>query len=207
VVATAGIVSAVDGQLYLAAIAFNPDGPFPSVTGVSGLGLVWTEVLSQCSGRSQTGVVVFQAQGSPSGFDGVVTATFSGTTDNAVIAVSRYSGASAIGNTQSANTNGVGGAAACGGGADSAAYAFNLTTGVNNAIVYVAAAMRFRSHTPGAGYTERAELIQGTGSSGKKASVAVQDQTVGSPATVLVDGTFSGSGNVDWAVVAVEIRP
>ncbi len=105
------------------------------------------------------------------------------------------------GNVQSANSHGVDGA--CSGGVDNGAYSFNLTTAVDNAVVYGAVGMRNRTHTPGAGYTERVEFSQGTG--GSTASVVVMDQTVTSPSAVTVNGSFSKK--VDWAVVAIELRP
>ncbi|MGH7601395.1 MAG: FlgD immunoglobulin-like domain containing protein, partial [bacterium] len=160
-------------------------------------------VKSQCSGLSNTGVDIWMAQGTPSG-DGAVTATLAITPSNAVIAVSRYSGVAAVnpvGNIVSGNSNGVNGA--CASGVENNLYSFSLTTTVNGAMAYGAAAMRSRSHTPGAGYAERAEFKQGSG--GGIASIAVQDKNVVSAATVTVDGSFSG--NVDWAVVGLEIKP
>jgi methionine-rich copper-binding protein CopC len=116
--------------------------------------------------------------------------------------VSRYSGVDAVnplGNIVSGNTMGVNGA--CSGGVDNNSYSFDLTTiPQDGAVVYGAAAMRNHIHTPGAGYTERAEIMQGG-----KASVAVQDQSVVSASAVIVNGSFDDT--VDWAVVAVEIRP
>ena len=86
---------------------------------------------------------------------------------------------------------------------DNRSYSLDLTTTVDNATVYGAVAMRNKTHTPGAGYTERAKVKQGVG--GAAASIAVVDQTVTSPSAVTVNGSFSGA--VDWAVVAVEVRP
>jgi hypothetical protein len=159
-------------------------------------------VRAQCAGRAQTGVSVWSAQGSPAA-GGAVTATLSATASAAVIEVVRYSGASAsspLGAVVSGNTLGVNGA--CSGGVDSAAYSFPLSTTASNAEVFAAAGMRNRTHTPGAGYNERAEVM--AGSSGSAAAEAVMDQSVPSPASVPVNGTFSGA--IDWAVVAVEIR-
>ena len=87
---------------------------------------------------------------------------------------------------------------------NNASYSFNLTTTINGAMVYGAAAMRHRTHTPGAGYTERAEIKQGS-SGESQASVAVEDQSVASAGTLALNGSFSG--NVDWAVVGGEIKP
>lgn len=166
---------------------------------VSGLGLTWSLVKGQCSGRSNTLVELWQAQGA--GTAGAVTAALAGTPTNAVITVSRYSGSSGIGNSVSANTLGVNGA--CSGGTDTNSYSVNLTTTVNDALAFGGAALRNRAHTPGAGYTERAEVMQGAG--GDIAGEATEDKVVATSGTVAVDGTFAGT--VDWAVVAVEIKP
>jgi hypothetical protein len=199
-VATSASLIAVSGELYLAAISMKPK---VAVTAVTGLGLNWTLVKAQCSGLSMTGVEIWMAQGTPSG-DGTVTATLASAPSNAAIAVSRYSGVAAVnpvGNIVSGNSNGVNGA--CASGVENNLYSFSLTTTINGAVAYGAAAMRTRSHTPGAGYTEQVEFKHGTG--GGIASIAVQDKNVVSAATVNVDGSFSG--NVDWAVVGLEIKP
>jgi uncharacterized repeat protein (TIGR02543 family) len=199
-VTTSASLTGVSGHLYLAAISTKSH---VNVTSVSGLGLTWTLLKAQCAGRNQTGVSVWRAQGTPS-TSGTVTATFSSAPKNAVIAVSRYSGvdgANSVGNVVSGNT--VGTNATCSGGVDNSSYSFNLTTTVNGAVVYGAVAMRNRTHSPGTGYIERVEF--GQGSSGDQASVAVMDKIVASAATVTVNGTFSSS--VDWAVVALEIKP
>jgi hypothetical protein len=200
-VSTSAPLTGATNNLYLAAIATKAG----SVSGksVSGLGLTWTLVKAQCAGRNQTRVEVWKAIGTPTG-SGVVTATLSAAPSNAVIEVSRYSAVNAstpIGNVVSANTKGVNGV--CSGGVDTASYSVNLATAVANSVVYGAVAMRNRAHTPGSGYTERAEVMQG--SSGEAAGEAVMDRTVATPATLAVNGGFSGT--VDWAVVAVELRP
>ena len=197
---TATNLTAASGHLYLAAISTRPR---VSVASLAGLGLSWTRLASQCAGRNQTGVEVWAAQGSPSA-SGAVTASLAGTPTNSVISVSRYSGVAAVnpvGNLLSGNTLGVNGA--CSGGVDSAAFSFNLTTTVPGAVAFGAASMRSRTHTPGAGYTERSEILQGT--AGDVASLALEDRLVASASTVAVNGTFSGV--VDWAVIVFEIRP
>jgi hypothetical protein len=198
-VSTAAGFSGISGDLYLAVISMKPYTP---VSGVSGLGLSWTEVRSQCAGREQTGISVWMAQGNSSG--GTVTASLDGAPRNAVIVVSRYSGAhptDPIGNILSGNTNGVNGT--CSGGIDNASYAFPFNTSTNNALVFGAAAMRNRTHTPGGYFIERQELHQGSG--GDETSMAVMDSTVENLATVSLSGEFGGS--VDWAVVGVELIP
>jgi hypothetical protein len=198
-VSTSSAVSAVAGQLYLAAIATHPH---VEVTNVSGLELEWSPVFSQCSGRNHTGVSVWKAQGTPPA-DGIVSAVLGGAPEGAVLAVSRHSGVigtDPIGNLVAGNTNGVAGA--CTGGIDADRYAFPITTLDTGSTVWAAAAMRSRTHTPGSQYDERAEIA--IGSAGNAASLALQDGRFGFPGTKLVDGRFTSE--VDWAVVALEIR-
>jgi hypothetical protein len=198
-VTTSTSLTGVSGQLYLAAVSAKSN---VAVAGVSGLGLVWTQRATRCAGRNQTGVSVWSAQGVPSG-NSPVTATFASAPSNAAIVVSRYAGvgASPLGAISSANSNGVGGA--CSGGTDTAAYAFDLTTTTPGALVVVAPAIRSASHTPGPSYVEQVEVHAGSGGSG--ASVALADGTAAVAGTQTVSGSFSG--NVDWAVVALEVRP
>ena len=199
-VATSVNVSAAEGDLYLAAISSKSQEP---VLTVSGMGLSWTLKEDQCAGRSNTGVEIWWAQGTPSG-DGIVSATFGSAPTSAVITVSRYTGVhptAPLGASVAGNTLGVNGS--CSGGTDSDNYNFSLSTSVADAYVFSAAAIRNRSHTPGSGYSEIGEYSQGSG--GDMAALALQHKpqpTVGSTA---VDGTLSS--DTDWAVAGVEILP
>jgi len=195
-VSSASLAAGSGGDIYLAAISPRAN---LAVTSVNGLGLTWTLVKAQCAGRAQTRVEVWKAEGA--GTAGAVTGTFASAPVNAVITVSRYSGSSGTGAITSANTLGVNGA--CSGGTDSSSYSVNLTTTVDNALSFGGVALRNRTHTPGAGYTERAERAQGT--SGNVAGAAVEDKAVATSGTVAVNGTLGGT--VDWAVVAVEVQP
>jgi hypothetical protein len=199
-VTTSAPLAGADGHLYLAAIATRWKATVLSITG---LGLNWTLVKAQCSGQNTTGIEVWQAQGIPSG-NGAVTAVMANAPSNAVITVSRYSGAAAtnsVGNLISGNTKGPNGA--CNGGVNTNAYSFHLATSSDGAVIYAAATMRGATHTPGAGYTERAEILHG--GAGATASVAVEDKKIASASTVPANGAFNNS--VDWAVVALEIKP
>ncbi len=197
-VRTSGAVTGVSGQLYLAAISTKP---WVETTRVTGMGLTWVPVGSQCAGRSQTGVSVWAAQGSASG-DGAVTATLASAPVSAVIQVTRYAnvdGTNAIASVSSANTNGIGGA--CSGGTDSDAYNYAPELSSTGSIMYVAAAERNRTHTPGFNYIERAEVSSGNG--GGTAGLAIEDKSINAPASTTVDGSFSAK--TDWAVVSVEL--
>jgi hypothetical protein len=199
-VSTATNVPAGAGQLYVAAVTSKP---YRGTIGVSGLGLVWTELVDQCAGRSQTGMSLWWARGTP-GASGPVTATLSSAPSNAALAVTRYSGtnpSNPVGARLGVNTNGANGA--CSGGTDSEAYSFSLTTLSPNAWVHSAVGIRQRLHTPGPGYTERVEFVQGT--SGNAAGFAAMDRLFPSPGAAPVQGSIDS--DVDWAAAAVEVRP
>lgn len=198
-VVTGGGPSAVTGDLYLAAMSSK--GYFP-VTSVEGMGLVWTPVRSQCAGRQQTGVDLWMGMGTP--IEGPVTATFSGTPSNAVIVVSRYSGADPVeplGTMVGANTNGTDGD--CSGGSDNTVFSLDVATSGEDAVVFAAVALRYRQLSPGAGYVLRGEAYAGLG--GSAAGLAVIDQEFPAGGIVPLNGSFDGS--VDWAVVGIEIHP
>ena len=63
--------------------------------------------------------------------------------------------------------------------------------------------MRNRTHTPGAGYTERAEVHRGAG--GEVTSTAAQDITIDAAGALVLDGEFSR--DVDFAVIGLVIQP
>jgi hypothetical protein len=69
-------------------------------------------------------------------------------------------------------------------------------------VVHAAAALRRSSHTPGAGYTEIAELSEGNGNN--TVGLATLRQTRIIPESVSVAGSLDS--NTDWAIAAVEIR-
>ncbi|MFQ5947901.1 MAG: hypothetical protein ACE5KX_03460 [Acidimicrobiia bacterium] len=201
-VTTSASLTAVADHLYLAAISTKPD---PVVNSVTGLDLTWTLVKAQCGTREQSRTEIWWAQGTPTA--GTVTANFTSYSGSAVIAVHRYSGVDTttpIGNSDSANTLGVGGACP-GAGTDTDNYSFaTLDTSQANSVVFVAAGERVKTHTAGAEYTERADIQSGTG--GGTAGVATEEQLFASATTDLtVSGSFSGT--TDWSVVAVEINP
>lgn len=199
VVATADPLTLVNGDLYLAAISTKAH---VQVSSVNGLGLNWVPVREQCGGRLQTGVSVWMARGNPSG-SGIVTATLAKTPQTAVITVSRYSGAHAtepLGTLISANTNGLNGA--CSDGSDGRNYLLDLATTAPGSVIFGAVAIRNRTHTPGAGYTERSESAVGSG--GSMVGLAIVDQTIPTPGVTPLNGSFSS--DVDWAVIGIEIK-
>ena len=190
----------VSGNLYLASVASKS---FVDVDTINGLGLDWSPVRKQCAARSQTGVEVWMALGAATTSE-PVTAILAGSPGNAVLTVARYSGADTtnpIGNIISGNTLGENGL--CSGGSDNAAYTFNIDASTGGSLIYGATAMRNKSHEPGENYREQIERMQGSG--GGAAGGAVVDSTIATAGTVPFLGSFSSS--VDWAVIALEIKP
>lgn len=194
-----GEILGASNSLYLVSISTKRN---TAVTSVSGLGLNWQLAKSQCGARAQTRTEVWYAVGSPA-TNGAVTANFTTAPEEAVISVSRYSGAdqsNPIGNLLGKNSNGLDGS--CSGGTDASSYSANLTTTTSSSLIYSAVGIRQNSHTSGANYTERSEVKSSNG--GSTAGVATQDRTV-DLTTALVNGTMSA--NVDYSLVALEIKP
>jgi hypothetical protein len=204
-VTTSASLTAVNNHLYVASIVTKPYHSSISVDSVYGLGLTWTQVKSQCAGQSLQYIEVWWALGSPSG-DGTVSADVSNPSSqlkNVALVVARYSGADTldpIGNYISKNTNGVNGS--CSGGTSSDVYTVNLTTTAPLSTAFGAVAIRSVSHTPGTGFTERAEIHEGGGA--HAAGLAVEDSSMTSEGTLTVGGSLGGS--TDWAVIAVELK-
>jgi hypothetical protein len=200
-VTTAASLSGANGRLYLAAITTRP---YAKASAVTGLDLNWTFVKAQCSGRNNIGIELWMAQGIPQmRDDGAVTANLASAPYNAAIVVSRYAGAATkpLGDIVSGNTRGIDGG--CSDGLDNSSYSFNVTAAMNGAVVYSAAGMRNKTHTPGTGYLERVEIKQGSGSSA--AAMTVEDKVFPAAGSATVNGTFNG--NTDWAMIAVVIKP
>ncbi len=194
-VSTAGNLSGADG-FYVASISTKPH---VDVTNLTGLGLNWIPLQTQCAGRSQTGVSVWYADDVPQS-GGSVTALLSGAPQNAVISVSRYTGNVSLGRVLSGNTFGIDGA--CSGGADTAMYHFEMPAAPNaDTLVFSAVATRQAAHAPGAGFVLRDSLIFGSG--GAAAGIATQDEPALLNENIVVEGTFGWE--LDWAVVAFEM--
>ncbi len=199
-VTTSTSITGVTNHLYLASVSVKGNN---DITSVTGLGLTWAQVVEQCSGRAQTRTEIWQAMGTAS--TGTVTATRSSSSSNGmVISVSRLSNvdtADPIGATGSSNT--VGQSGACSGGTDSLSYSTDITTTINDSMVWGAVGIRQRAHTPGTGYAEIDEIK--SGNSGSTAGVATENKIQTIAGATTVTGTIGTS--TDYSSVAVEIKP
>lgn len=197
---TATALTGVSGHLYLAAITSKPN---VTVREVSGLGLTWTQVESQCSGRNRTGVKVWWAAGAEAG-NGSVSAILASSPRNAGMIVARYSGADVtdpVANLMAANSNGQFGS--CRKGVDSDNYSLESTGKSPGSLVFTAVAMRSRSLTPDSADDMRGFFVQKAGLGA--AGLAILDRQAEAGNNIELTGTFNAP--VDWAACAFEIRP
>jgi cytochrome c peroxidase len=197
-VQTLAALAAVEGDFYIATVSTKPHRHTISVTG---LGLSWQEAVVQCAGRSQTGLAVWVAQGTPTGPE-AVSANLASAAASAVISVVRYANVAdtAMGNIVSGNTNGVFGV--CSGGVDQLTWSESLPIDNVGAASFVAVAKRHRQHTP-EGFAVVSEESAGAG--GNTTGLVIGDQVFDASATVVLSGTFPRT--VDWAAVVMEIVP
>lgn len=182
VVSTAENMTAVDGDLYLAAMATKN---VTQVLSVTGLGLTWVRVDSQAGWRSQTYAELWKAHGTTTG-DGHVTATVTDfqAGNNVAMTVSRYSGVDAsdpLGTVISVNAYGIDGDWTGGiYGEDPMEYFVDIEITSSESVVYAAMAHRNRIHIPEETFNVRADVLAST--AGRAASVMVMDN--GTPTSV-----------------------
>jgi prepilin-type N-terminal cleavage/methylation domain-containing protein len=197
-VTTSGSVTASANTLYLAAVSSRGN---INVNSVTGLGLTWTQIVTQCTSAGSGRVSVWRAYGSPAS-SSTVTANLAIATTGFNVAVSRFTNVDSvnpIGNVVAANYLGVSGA--CSGGATANNFAVNLPSGANT-IAYGALMARNSTFTGGGGFTVIANTIAGTSSNASRQGVEIQNIPTAQSTTV--NGTFSVA--VDWAAIAVEIQ-
>jgi hypothetical protein len=205
-VATSSAISGEAGDLYIAVVSVKPSHP---VTGIAGLGSMWTQIREQCGGRDTARLAMFWARAAAATTGTVTAGLNSGTPfmGSAVISVHRYSGAdptAPVGNSSWANTNGHDGSPACAGGADTQTYAWSsLDTSAASSIVFVGTHTANYTHMPGAGFVEREDLKSASNSG--SAGLAIEERFVALPTNdVLVTGSYSNSP--DWSAIAVELH-
>lgn len=188
---TAQVVSTTN-QLYIAAISRRNKPSITSVTGVAGLGLVWTQLTSQLSDDSQRALDIWYAIGTPTG-NSIVTASFDSTPVNSHISVTRYSNV----NTSSPITDFKGAAAN-----DSTPTTAALS-GINKGIAYMAVAGANRTMSAGTDYTLISTEL--TNAAGDSDSLSTEYKALTVTGSETPTGTLSG--NAHWSAISVIINP
>ena len=194
-VSTTALTAATTSSLYLAAISLSTG----TVTSVSGAGLTWSLVKSQCGGLNDQNTAVWKAVGT--GTATVVTANFARA--NAVIHVTRFSGVDTTtptGATASANTKAVGDTT-CTGGTASTGPTVSLTTTNPNSWAFGAVSTGQQIFTVGSGFTL---LLNTNGPTGTTIGLGTEYKAVATPAATTVNATLGGT--VQWSIIAVEIN-
>jgi hypothetical protein len=189
-VSTTGAVTFAVGHLYLAAI--SRENVNAIVTGLSGLGMSWTQVATSVNGANRS-VDVWYAIGVTPVANAVVTASFSNTATNAHIAISRYSNANLSTPIQDFKTS----------IANSASVTTATLAGTNKGMSFLAVAMDNNTFTPGVGYTERSDEVTPAG--GSRDGLATETKPLVSTGSEVPTGTISGA--VQHAAVALTILP
>ena len=184
-------------RLYLATATTRP---FVAVSSIAGLGLDWSALAAQCSGDNDSGVEVYWAYGRAA--IGQVRVTFDGTTLGAMVVVARYAGVNSgtpFGTPAVTNSGGV----ACGAGTGgTTTWMQTVATQGLDARVFGAVATVGSDHTDGAGTTTLIEQVANF-DEGPVGIVLVD--TAGTGGDVVVFGNLEPA--VEWAAVAVELRP
>lgn len=193
VVSTDGKVIASPNQLYLAAVAVNPD---ISVDSVQGMNLTWRKIASECANNTVS-TALFWALGAPQ-VDDFVTAYF----NNGIafkgagaIGVYRYNGVDPyepVGRSLCLNSEHK---------SDSFSVS-NFSLSQENSHLFVAVGHNSQSFTPGDLFTLKNQIKSGNSSG--SAWLAVQNQTLAAPpADLKIDGRFADV--TDWSLVIAEI--
>jgi GH18 family chitinase len=202
-VTTSESLLGVSNNLYLTSISVNPK---MDVQSVSGMGLAWLPLESQCGALGGSQTEVWWAIGDDSTTDGAVTANLSDGAKSMIISTSRISGINSqdpFGSIVSGNNNEVNDS--CSGGTVSDNYNFEVNIGNQNSMLFGAIGASYEQngyqHSPGPGFNEIFHHVTKFSDVGLS-TVQKPDLSI-SPTSL--DGTFSQLR--DWHVIGIEIKP
>lgn len=188
---TSGSISGGSLMTYLVAISREvTSGTNGTVSGVSGLGLTWTQVLSQNSDDNNRRLDVWVAKGTATA--GTVMATFATNPSSSHIAVHRYTG---IDQTTPVQASG-------GTVANSATVTGPALAGTNKGISFLAVAIDNTTSTPGTGYTERSDEKS---ASGTIDGLTTETKALTATATETASATLAAAKH--YAAIGVTLSP
>lgn len=190
-VSTTANLTAVDGNLYLAAIS-RRNNVANIVTGVVGLGLTWTQLTTEPSDDGQRTIDLWYAIGTVTG-NGVVTANFNASPIHSHISVTRYSNVNSITPILDFDV----------GQANNSSPTTPALTSMDKGIAYMAVAGANRTMTAGTGYTLDSSELTNDGANSD--SLSVEHKSIVGSGTETPTGTLSG--NAHWAAISAMINP
>ena len=182
-------------------IAFTSSKASRVTTSVVGMGLTWTVVEDQCSGRDQTRIAIFEGTGTPS--SGTITANFDGTGEKLIVVyrLSGVDGVTPILVSDASNTNGEG-SPSCSGGTDDDTPILSLDVQEIDSLILGAINRRSATFTPGTGYVTETDVEGGSG--GDITSISIESKTSTTTGATDVDASLSSAQ--DWSMVAIELN-
>ena len=201
-VTTSAALGVVNAHKYM---VFVGSKTAETVSSVVGMGLTWTLLNAQCSGRSQTEISVFEGTGTPNPAPGTITANFAGNTTSAVIVAYRMSGVDTVTpilQDEGANTNGEDDPASCSGGSDDDTPTLSLDVQQIGSLILGVFNTRNRTITPGTGYVTETDVQADT--DGDASSVRITSKTSTATGATTVDALASGV--TDWSMIAIEFN-
>ena len=195
-------ISGVSGHLYIAHISNTRALAAATVSSVTGLGLTWTQLTSQCSGVAvnQHRYDIWYAIGAAT--TGNVTVTFSTTVNEGNAYITRWGSvdtADPIGQIAAYNTNGSAGACTGGVASDDATGSMTVE-GTQSVVVAAAVTDELTIYTMTGGWTEIVNY------GGGSAEAFYLEYRSAQPGALTFGAANNLSGADQWAMVAVEIR-
>lgn len=168
------------------------------VDSVTGLGLTWARLDTECDGNDTQRLEVWGARGNAT--TGGVRVQLSDTPFATVVTALRVTNAAAVGSTGNIVTDNSSSTNNCSNSSAAAGYTYGYTPG-SGSLVLTGIATTGRSHTPGANFTELSDQTK-NGGMGNNAGLAVMSR-LGAGAALQVNGTFSQTSH--WASISFEV--
>lgn len=191
-----------NNELLLLMVGQNATGITPSI---SGNGMTWDQVATVTDAQSTTKTTLYRAMGAPS--SGAITVTLTGNTAAAAARAFRFSG-TAIG-SNGATAIEASATAECG-GSDTNDLKVSVTTVTADAWAAAFSTHRYRATLITLTLVDESNLggiNNNTGTGNNDIAISAFYQEVASPGSTQLAGDNDLSGNTEWSVIAVSIKP
>lgn len=189
-------------ELLLLMVGQNATGITPSI---SGNGMTWDQVATVTDAQSVTKTTLYRAQGTPS--SGAITVTLTGNTAAAAARAFRFSGTATGSNGATAIEAST---TAKVGASDNNDLKVSITTVTANAWAAAFSTHRYRTTLITLTLVDESNLggiNTNTGTGNSDIAISAFYQEVASPGSTQLAGDNDLSGNTEWSVIAVSIKP